>query len=81
MGFYGCKYVSARNTQYPFPDLIQTDFTKSRGRLTLSANEDFLQINFCIAYSNLFLFYNRGLCNGNGYHKTLFEKICVKKII
>ena len=55
MGFYGCKYVSARNTQYPFPDLIQTDFTKSRGRLTLSANEDFLQINFCTAYYNLFL--------------------------
>ena len=50
MGFYGCKYVSARNTQYPFPDLIQTDFTKSRGRLTLSTNEDFLQINFGSAY-------------------------------
>ena len=56
MGFYGCKYVSARNTQYPFPDLIQTDFTKSRGRLTLSANEEFRQIGFCSAYANLFLF-------------------------
>ena len=55
MGFYGCKYVSARNTQYPFPDLIQTDFTKSRGGLTLSANEEFRQIGFCSAYANLFL--------------------------
>ena len=55
MGFYGCKYVSARNTQYPFPDLIQTVFTKSRGRLTLSANEEFRQIGFCSAYAILFL--------------------------
>ena len=62
MGFYGCKYVSARNTQYPFPNLIQTDFTKSRGRLTLSANEEFRQIGFCSAYAtNLFLFYNTSL--------------------
>ena len=61
MGFYGCKYVSARNTQYPFPDLIQIDFTKSRGRLTLSANEEFRQIGFCSAYAILFLFYNTSL--------------------
>ena len=61
MGFYGCKYVSARNTQYPFPDLIQTDFTKSRGRLTLSANEEFRQIGFCCAYANLILFYDTSL--------------------
>ena len=57
MGFYGCKYVSTRNTQYPFPDLIQTAFTKSRGRLTLSANEEFRQIGLCSAYAVLFLFY------------------------
>ena len=61
MGFYGCKYVSARNTQYPIPDLIQTDFTKSRGRSTLSANEEFRQISFCSAYDILFLFYNTSL--------------------
>ena len=61
MGFYGCKYVSARNTQYPFPDFIQTDFTKSRGGLTLSANEEFRQIGFCSAYAILFLFYITGL--------------------
>ena len=54
MGFYGCKYVSARNTQYPFPDLIQTDITKSRGRLTLSANEEFRQIGFCSEYAKIF---------------------------
>ena len=54
MGFYGCKYVSARNTQYPFPDLIQPDITKSRGGLTLSANEEFRQIGFCSAYAILF---------------------------
>ena len=57
MGFYGCKYVSARNTQYPFPDLIQPDITKSRGGLTLSANEEFRQIGFGSAYANLFLFH------------------------
>ena len=72
MGFYGCKYVSARNTQYPFPNLIQTDFTKSRGRLTLSANEEFRQIGFCSAYANLFLSYYMLMIryNDKGYHKT-----------